>query len=84
MVLFTDSKAVRGSFLKSWSANEDSDRLMDVIVDMGKVEPSGKSAKGIVTPQSPKTGEKARLWGKCHRHFSIFKKRSLLALLLQF
>ena len=31
VVLFTDSKAVRGSFLKSWSANEDSDRLMDFI-----------------------------------------------------
>ena len=31
VVLFTDSKAVRGSFLKSWSANEDSHRLMDFI-----------------------------------------------------
>ena len=29
VVLFTDSEAVRGSFLKSWYANEDSDRLMD-------------------------------------------------------
>ena len=34
VVLFTDSKAVRGSFLKSWSANEDSDRLIDVIFDI--------------------------------------------------
>ena len=34
MVLFTDSEAVRGTFLKSWSANEDSDRLMDVIFDI--------------------------------------------------
>ena len=34
VVLFTDSEAVRGSFLKSWSAHEDSDRLMDVIFDM--------------------------------------------------
>ena len=34
VVLFTDSEAVRGSFLKSWSANEDSDRLMDVIFDI--------------------------------------------------
>ena len=33
VVLFTDSPAVRGSFLKSWSADEDSDRLMDVIFD---------------------------------------------------
>ena len=32
-VLFTDSEAVRGCFPKSWSANEDSDRLMDVIFD---------------------------------------------------
>ena len=50
---------------------------------MGNVEPSGKSTKGIVTPQSPKTGEKARLWGKCHRHFPLFKKRALLAVLLR-
>ena len=116
VVLFTDSEAVRGSFLGSWSANKDSDRLMDVIFDIesrfevpvwiervpsqsnpadilskrAEVDPgkggaySGKSAKGIVTPRSPKTGEKARLWGKCHRHFLIFKKRLLLALLLQF
>ena len=34
LVLFTDSEAVRGSFLKSWSANEDSDRLMDVFLTM--------------------------------------------------
>ena len=34
VVLFTHSEAVRGSFLKSWSANEDSDRLMDVIFDI--------------------------------------------------
>ena len=34
MLLFTDSEAVRGSFLKSWSANEDSDRLIDVIFDI--------------------------------------------------
>ena len=33
-MLFIDSEAVRGSFLKSWSANEDSDRLMDVIFDI--------------------------------------------------
>ena len=50
---------------------------------MGNVEPSGKSAKGIVTPQSSKTEEKARLWRKCHRHFLLFKKRALLAVLLQ-
>ena len=34
VVLFIDSEAVRGSFLKSWSANEDSDRLMEVIFDI--------------------------------------------------
>ena len=34
MGLFTDSEAVRGSFLKSWPANEDSDRLMHVIFDI--------------------------------------------------
>ena len=34
VVLFTDSEAVRGSFLRSWSANEDSDCLMDVIFDI--------------------------------------------------
>ncbi len=34
VVLFTHSEAVRGSFLKSWSANEDSDRLMDVSFDI--------------------------------------------------
>ena len=33
-MLFTDSEAVRGSILKSWSANEDSDRLMEVIFDI--------------------------------------------------
>ena len=33
-MLFTDSEAVRASFLKSWLANEDSDRLMDVIFDI--------------------------------------------------
>ncbi len=34
MVLFTDSEAVRGFFLKNWLANEDCDRLMDVIFDI--------------------------------------------------
>ena len=34
VVLFTDSEAVRGSFLRSWSANEDSDCLMEVIFDV--------------------------------------------------
>ena len=34
VVLFTDSDPVRGSFLKSWSANEDSDRLLDLILDI--------------------------------------------------
>ena len=34
VVLFTDSEAVGGSFLKSWPANEDSDRLMHVIFDV--------------------------------------------------
>ncbi len=34
VVLFADSEAVRGLFLKSWSANEDSDSLMDVAFDI--------------------------------------------------
>ncbi len=33
-VPFTDSEAVLGSFLTSWSANEGSDRLMDVILSI--------------------------------------------------
>ena len=31
VVLFTDSEAVRGAFLKSWPANKGSDRMIDVI-----------------------------------------------------
>ena len=31
VVLFTDSEAVRGAFLKSWSANDDSDNMISVI-----------------------------------------------------
>ncbi len=31
VVLFTDSEAVRGAFLKSWSANEDSDKMINII-----------------------------------------------------
>ena len=31
VVLFTDSEAVRGAFLKSWSANEDSDKMINVL-----------------------------------------------------
>ena len=31
VVLFTDSVAVRGAFLKSWSANDDSDKMINVI-----------------------------------------------------
>ena len=31
VVLFTDSEVVRGAFLKSWSANNDSDKMIDVI-----------------------------------------------------
>ena len=34
VALFTDSEAVRGSFLKSWSANEDSDRLINAVFDI--------------------------------------------------
>ncbi len=30
-VLFTDSGAVRGAFLKKWSANEDSDKMISII-----------------------------------------------------
>ena len=31
VVLFTDSEAVRGAFLKSWSANDDSNKMIRVI-----------------------------------------------------
>ena len=31
VVLFTDSEAVQGAFLKSWSANEDSGKMINVI-----------------------------------------------------
>ena len=31
VVLFTDSEAVRGAFLESWSANDDSDKMISVI-----------------------------------------------------
>ena len=30
VVLFTDSEAVRGAFLKSWSANDDSDKMISI------------------------------------------------------
>ena len=29
--MFTDSEAVRGAFLKSWSANDDSDKMINII-----------------------------------------------------
>ena len=31
VVLFTDSEAVRGAFLKRWSANDDSDKVINII-----------------------------------------------------
>ena len=31
VVLFTDGEAVRGAFLKSWSANDGSDKLISLI-----------------------------------------------------
>ena len=31
VVMFTDTEAVRGAFLKSWSANDDSDKTTDII-----------------------------------------------------
>ena len=31
VVLFSDREAVRGAFLKSWSANDDSDKMISVI-----------------------------------------------------
>ena len=34
IVLFTDSESVRGAFLKSWSANTDSDRLLTSIFEI--------------------------------------------------
>ena len=42
-LLFTDSESVRGAFLKSWSANTDSDRLLNSIFEMShcSVCPSG-------------------------------------------
>ena len=33
-VLFTDSESVRGSFLKTWSANEDSDDMINIIFQL--------------------------------------------------
>ena len=36
VVLFTDSEAVRGTFLKSWSANDDSDRMISVVPSMSR------------------------------------------------
>ena len=37
VVLFTDSEAVRGAFLKSWSGNDDSDRMISVIFQVESV-----------------------------------------------
>ena len=34
VVLFTDSESVRGSFLKTWSANEDSDDMISVFSEL--------------------------------------------------
>ena len=34
VVLFTDSVAVRGAFLKSWSANDDSDKMINLILQV--------------------------------------------------
>ena len=34
VVLFTDSEAVRGAFLKSWSANEDNDKMINIIFQL--------------------------------------------------
>ena len=34
IVMFTDSESVRGAFLKSWSANTDSDRLLNCIFEI--------------------------------------------------
>ena len=31
VVLFTDSEAVRGAFLKNWSAKDDTDKMMNII-----------------------------------------------------
>ena len=30
VVMFTESEAARGAFLKSWSANDDSDKMIDI------------------------------------------------------
>ena len=35
VVLFTDSESVRGSFLKTWSANDNSDDMISVIFEVG-------------------------------------------------
>ncbi len=34
VVLFTDSEAVRGAFLKGWWANEDSDKMINIIIQV--------------------------------------------------
>ena len=55
VVLFTDSEAVGGSFLKSWSANEDSDRLMGMIFDIegvpSQTNPADVLPTKVVTAQ---------------------------------
>ena len=37
VVLFTDSEAVRGAFLKSWSANDDSDKMINIIFQVEEI-----------------------------------------------
>ena len=63
VVLFTDSEAVRGAFVKSWSANEDSDKIINIIFQVeeefdlpvwiervpNQSNPSGVLSREIVT-----------------------------------
>ena len=63
VVMFTDSEAVRGAFLKSWSANDDSDNIVFQV----------ESDFDARHSQSPKRGRK-RACGKCHSHFPIAKR----------
>ena len=41
VVLFTDSEAVRGAFLKSWSAKDDSDEMISIISQVTSTSQSG-------------------------------------------
>jgi len=79
VVLFTDSEAVRGAFLKSWSANNDSDKMVDVIFQVEETSdvplwiervPSQSNLADLLLPREVVTNfgeakrvEVDRIWG---------------------